>query len=83
MASYTRYNVVRAGDPYKNREGVEKTSWEPVGSLIRNEETGSISLKLNITGLWYSVFEVTDDRPVAVPDPAPTTPDPTPIKGRW
>ena len=74
--AYTRYNVVRAGDEYKDKDGKEKVTWEKVGVMIRNDDSGALSLKLFITGAWYSIFEHNDrddehTAPSSTPEPEP------------
>ncbi len=70
--AYTRYNVVRAGDNYTGADGKERTTWETVGTMIHNLEKDSRSLKLFLTGEWYSIFEHTDrdEKPTPVADAA-------------
>lgn len=74
------FNVMKAGDKYiSKKDGKEKTSWNPVGKLIK-KENGTISLFLNLTSEWYSVFpdnrDDTDSAPAhagAHADTNPTT----------
>ena len=49
-------NLMRAGDTYKDREGNEKTSWDPVGKLFIKDD-GKMSVYLFLTGEWYPAFE--------------------------
>jgi len=78
------FNVMKAGDKYVSKaDGLEKTSWNPIGKLIRKDD-GKLSLFLNITGEWYGVFR--DDRGEADATPAHAaahTPSPTAGKSSW
>jgi hypothetical protein len=81
---YTRFNVVKAGDSYTDRDGKERTSWDNVGTMIRNEESGALSLKLFLTGEWYSIFEDTRERrDDGGPDRTQGPEPPTTTKKTW
>ena len=55
--AYKTWSVMKAGDKYNDSDGKEKTRFEPVGTLLFNDEKNRFSLKLFITGEWYTVFE--------------------------
>jgi hypothetical protein len=61
---YKTWNVVRAGDEYRDKDGNNKRRWNPIGTLLFNEEKNSFSLKLHIFDGWFNCFENTyDDKP--------------------
>jgi len=60
------YNVMRASGEYVNKDGDTKTSWNPVGKLMRKDD-GKLSLLFYLTGEWYPCFP--DEREEKKEDP--------------
>ena len=53
---YKSWNVVKAGDEYRDKEGNNKRRWDPIGTLLYNEEKDSFSIKLHMFEGWFNCF---------------------------
>ena len=63
---FKTWNIVRAGDEYRDKDGNNKRRWNPIGTLLFNEEKGNFSIKLHIFDGWFNCFENTYDKPKEV-----------------
>ena len=61
--AYKTWNIVRAGEEYRDKDGNNKRRWNPIGTLLFNEEKNSFSIKLHILDGWFNCFENTYDKP--------------------
>ena len=66
---FKSWNIVKPGDEYKDKDGNEKRRWDPVGTLLFNEDKNRFSIKLHLTGEWYQCFENEPRKIEAVPAP--------------
>jgi hypothetical protein len=62
------FDVVSSAGSYKNAEGEDKTRWIKCGMVVKNAESGKMSLKLdcipvgkaqdeNDHGIWFALME--------------------------
>lgn len=61
MKQIKRYNITKAGRKYQDRNGVEKTVWNNIGTLTEfHKEDGTVSRLIEIPaiGLEANVFEI-------------------------
>jgi len=59
---YKTWNIVKAGDEYRDKDGNNKRRWNPVGTLLFNEEKNSFSIRLNMFDDWFNCFENTYEK---------------------